>query len=757
VIRILAMPAFEIGDLNPYTRLLYEPLQSLGASVRDLTLGRALRSKCEIVHLHWPEYYIAHPNPIKAVVGSLWLFFLVEWCRMRGAKVVWTVHNLLSHNLRRPRVEKRFWRLLTRRLDGFIALSNSGYEAARQQFPALRALPGFVIPHGHYRGAYPNRVSRAEARAGLGLADGVKVILFFGTISAYKNVPDLVAAFGETEDSEVMLLIAGACDSQNEEMKVRREANRNHRIKLYLNFIRKDEVQRFFLASDLVVLPFREILNSGSAMLALSFDRPVLVAAKGAMSDLQLLIGPEWVRTYEGVLTVNELKGALDWAINQERVKQAPLGDLGWDYLAAKSLEAYGTLLENKEASSGRSMSAEGAPARPVAAIYADPLLAPSMTWVRAQAEALRTFSPVYIGPRSLPIGGLELPHDRVITIHRVTGMRGRVREAPFKVFGFAPVFLRRIRRFEPALVHAHTGPGGVAALPIASYLGVPLMTTFHGGEVTASDSEMAGNKHYSARRYWSRRKQLQSQGALFLAVSKFVHGKLLEQGYPENRTVLHYIGVDTEFFKPDRQVPREPVVLFVGTLHEGKGCEYAIRAMAKVQSLLPDVELVILGDGPLRHALEQLAGEKLRRYRLVGTQPPEVVRSWMNRAKVFAAPSVTADSGWTEALGIVFAEAQAMCLPVVSFASGGIPEAVKHGETGLLATERDWEGLASNILTLLQDGLMRERMARAGRERVSREFNLEVQTRRLENIYGQILGGKSLSQEHALYDGAIA
>jgi glycosyltransferase involved in cell wall biosynthesis len=394
---------------------------------------------------------------------------------------------------------------------------------------------------------------------------------------------------------------------------------------------------------------------------------------------------------------------------------------------------------------------------KPAVAIYADPLLAPSMTWVRAQAESLRMFSPRYIGPRGLPEGGLELPLKRTFTIHRMTGIRGRIREVPFKVFGFAPVFLRRIRKFEPALVHAHTGPAGVAALPIASYLGVPLVTTFHGAEVTTSDPEMADHTHYSVRAYWRRRKQLQSKGSLFIAVSKFVHAKLLEQGYPEVRTILHYIGVDIDFFKPDRQVPREPVVLFVGSLHEGKGCEYAIRAMAKVQSLLPDVELVILGDGPLRNALERLAGEKLRRYRFVGTQPPEVVRSWMNRAKVFAAPSVTADTGLREAFGMVFAEAQAMCLPVASFASGGIPEAVKHAETGLLATERDWEDLASNIQILLQNDTMRERMAETGRERVSREFNLEVQTRWLENIYSQIVDGKLLSREEALYDRRIA
>ena len=244
----------------------------------------------------------------------------------------------------------------------------------------------------------------------------------------------------------------------------------------------------------------------------------------------------------------------------------------------------------------------------------------------------------------------------------------------------------------------------------------------------------------FGGRDYVRRKDQLKGEGSLFIAVSEFIRGRMINQGFAEENVVLHYIGIDTALFKPDPQIKREPVVLFVGSLREEKGCEFAIRAMAQVQFLNPEVELVILGDGPLRLSLEQLARENLRRYRFLGTQPPNVVRSWMNRALVFCVPSVRTVSGATEAFGIVFAEAQAMHLPVVSFALGGIPEAVKHGETGLLATERNWEGLASNIQLLLQNDAMRQRMAEAGRQRVCNFFNLQKQTRLLEDLYGQVL-----------------
>ena len=91
----------------------------------------------------------------------------------------------------------------------------------------------------------------------------------------------------------------------------------------------------------------------------------------------------------------------------------------------------------------------------------------------------------------------------------------------------------------------------------------------------------------------------------------------------------------------------------------------------------------------------------------------------------------------------MVFAEAQAMGLPVASFASGGIPEAVEHGVTGLLTTERDVTALAGNIVSLLTDDSLWRRFSAAGQERVKRLFDLEKQTAKLEQIYHEVL------QEH--------
>lgn len=370
---------------------------------------------------------------------------------------------------------------------------------------------------------------------------------------------------------------------------------------------------------------------------------------------------------------------------------------------------------------------------KPTALIYCDHLLPYSATFVRSQAEALKHFTPHYIGCRL--IKGLSLPAERTSVISQ-GGISGKVSETFYKLWGMPPApFVHTLKAIKPSLLHAHFGPDGLRALPLARQLRLPLVVTFHGYDATVKD-EYARRSSLSHRTYLKQKSLLQQEARIFIAVSEFIKKKLLDQGFPSNKIFVHYVGVDTTTFTPDPGIPREPVVLFVGRLVEKKGCEYLIRAMGEVQRVQPEAELVVIGDGPLRSDLEKLSKETLKRYRFLGAQSPETVRSWMNRAKVFSVPSIIAESGDAEAFGIVFAEAQAMGLPVVSFASGGIPEAVAHGKTGFLAAERDWQSLASSIVKLLDDSALWDSFSQTGRERIQAAFDLHQQTRALETIY---------------------
>src|SRR5512147_63156 len=93
-LRVLAWPAFK--NPGPYNRLLYSSMQELGATVEDFSAWRVLSKRYDIVHLHWPEYCVNGRGRLASLFWSCALFGAMWWVRMRGSKVVWTVHNLQS-------------------------------------------------------------------------------------------------------------------------------------------------------------------------------------------------------------------------------------------------------------------------------------------------------------------------------------------------------------------------------------------------------------------------------------------------------------------------------------------------------------------------------------------------------------------------------------------------------------------------------------------------------------------------------------
>lgn len=371
----------------------------------------------------------------------------------------------------------------------------------------------------------------------------------------------------------------------------------------------------------------------------------------------------------------------------------------------------------------------------PVVLIYRNELLHPSETFVRSQAQGMKNFQPVFVGRTRVP--GLELKQQSQTVDSG--GLMGRLKRTLHKSWGFAPGMAASLRKLNPLLIHCHFGVDSVSALGLARELRIPLVVTYHGYDATMRD-EYARRFSYDYRRYLHWKRVLQDEVDRFIAVSEFVREKLIAQSFPGTKTVVHYVGVDTSIFRPDHTVMREPIVLFAGRLAENKGCDYLIDAMSLVQQRIPHARLIVIGDGPERASLERMATFRLKNYEFLGMQRQDVLRHWMARATVFSVPSVTVASGASEGFGLVFAEAQAMGTPVASFATGGIPEAVLDGVTGLLAPERDIQDLAANISRLLCDASLWQQFSVAGLRRVRKVFDLQKQNNKLEEIYADVV-----------------
>lgn len=193
---------------------------------------------------------------------------------------------------------------------------------------------------------------REEARLRLGIAQSARVVGFFGSVERYKGITELMEAFWALEDPRAILCVAGKSYLSPQERKhIEHIASHDRRVLLQLNYVPDAEVACYIRAADLVVLPFREILNSGSAVLALSLDRPVLVPAKGAMMELQQFAGAEWVRLYSGELTSMTLQQHLDAAVEGAarrgrcRALESGWAGLDWKDLAQLTLNAYESVI----------------------------------------------------------------------------------------------------------------------------------------------------------------------------------------------------------------------------------------------------------------------------------------------------------------------------------------------------------------------------------------------------------------------------
>jgi colanic acid/amylovoran biosynthesis glycosyltransferase len=380
---------------------------------------------------------------------------------------------------------------------------------------------------------------------------------------------------------------------------------------------------------------------------------------------------------------------------------------------------------------------------RPVAAIFRSPVFQAHETFVRAHALGLTRYRPLVVGLEARGNVPRELEGSLLLA-------RGRERLA-LKLFGGSAGLAGRLGRFRPALLHAHFATDGLLALPLAEALGIPLVTTLHGYDVSRTRPRMLGSGRLSWMRYGLMRGRLTARGRLFLAVSEALRRRALAEGFPAERTLVHYNGVDLSAFRPGASGPEPGLILHVGRLVEKKGTGLLIRALAKVREARPEARLVVLGEGPLRPRLEaQAAASGLAHaVSFLGSRPPADVAAWMARAWLLAAPSVTAGDGDSEGLPTVIVEAAAAGLPAIGSDHSGIPEAIVDGETGFVVEEGAVAPLAGRIAELLGAPERRALMALAARALAEERFDSARQAERLEAHYDRLAAAHRGASRH--------
>jgi glycosyltransferase involved in cell wall biosynthesis len=361
--------------------------------------------------------------------------------------------------------------------------------------------------------------------------------------------------------------------------------------------------------------------------------------------------------------------------------------------------------------------------------IFRKYLLAYSETFIADQGRFLSRYQPAYAG-FSHDSSGLQLLQNMPFYILDDYVAYTGLGKLAYRLGRPAKQWLSAIENRSVNVLHAHFLNDGLDALQLKKRLRLPLITTLHGHDIT---------KREKTSLFKSSRSQLFARCDRFIAVSDYIYQCALASGCPEERLLKHSIGINLELFSQPKAESAAPELLFVGRLVEKKGCVYLLQAMKQLTRQFKDLKLVIVGDGPLRASLQQQAAADKLNVEFVGKESAKAIRDRLSKAWVFVAPSITADNGDAEGLGMVFLEAQALQTPVVSFASGGVVEAVEHERSGLLSAEKDVAALVEHIEYFLNDETARRQYGQQGRRRVEDKFDVIKQCVLLEKIYDSV------------------
>jgi glycosyltransferase involved in cell wall biosynthesis len=308
-----------------------------------------------------------------------------------------------------------------------------------------------------------------------------------------------------------------------------------------------------------------------------------------------------------------------------------------------------------------------------------------------------------------------------------IPGNAGLPAAGAFLAARILPAILKTHRETPFDLIHAHAAlPCGHAAELISRRLSIPFIVSVHGLDAffARQAGAIAGNwcKRVAERVYRSAR--------AVICISEKVRERVIAET-SASVTVIH-TGVDVEKFFPEEESANGLNVLSVGNLIAIKGHALLLRAFARVLRDAPESFLEIIGDGPERKRLRQLAAKLgiANRVHFSGRRSRDYVARAMRRCAVFALPSSY------EGLGCVYLEAMACAKPVIGCRGQGIEDVIEHGKSGMLVTPENEQELTDAMETILRDKELRQRMGRNALAIILNRLTLSHQAKRLAEVY---------------------
>lgn len=343
-------------DANPYQSLLAESLEQRGIKVffpqgyrRIFPMFREVVVRnldVDIIHLHWIFPYLKGENRITKTFYAVKLLADVILTKWFGVRIIWTIHNRLTHDTAFPKIELWVRSNLARLADGIILHNQATLEPLAQEY-GFSPSKATVILHGHYRGVYKPPVDSVEARRELGLPLTGIVFLSLGLLRPYKGIEKLLEVWCDNQQnfSDCTLLIAGKASEVYAE-KLRQKISDLTNIVLIPKFIEDDRIHLFFSAATVTVLPYQITLTSGSLILAMSYGLPVIAPRLSSIPEYlgnadRLLYDPQ---DHRGLLKAMETSTYIDLKQLSQLVVTA-CERLNWSEIGCRTSQLYDKIL----------------------------------------------------------------------------------------------------------------------------------------------------------------------------------------------------------------------------------------------------------------------------------------------------------------------------------------------------------------------------------------------------------------------------
>ena len=361
------------------------------------------------------------------------------------------------------------------------------------------------------------------------------------------------------------------------------------------------------------------------------------------------------------------------------------------------------------------------------------------MLHIYRQISALRAYQPlVYTQRRE---NAKRFPFEPVVTLRRPWTREFRrfwqktLLGRPLLMSGTeARSLALHLKHSRAAVLHIYFGHIGVHLLPYLKKARLPVIVSFHGAD-SGVDVARASHRGPLLRLF--------DRATLILPRSQEIANHLMELGCPEGKIRVHRTGIPLDRFPfAQRYLPEDGQwrLFQACRLIAKKGIETTLRGFARFLAHYPGARLTVAGEGPLAEPLQELA-EDLRigaRVSFPGFVSQAKLRDLLFQSHVFLHPSVTGPDGNREGVPNAMLEAMASGLPVVATWHGGIPEAVEHGETGVLVPEHGDKELAEALLWLASDADHYAAMSANAARSVAANWEIHAQTRLLESLYDE-------------------